>query len=328
MGLTAVRDGGAALRRVRCLAPRAMSRSPAAAAPDTPAPRARAELDRRARARARPRRASRPDREAAAPPAGRATPASRRPGCRRWSARPERAADVGEVASRRSRRARTARGRSAVTCCASAASRSSRHPSSTARSSATSVIGDAIATRRPMRVLDQRGIGLDRRADKGFARDEQDDEVRSPRRAAPSTLLFASASTCARTCCACRSMRGAALVRRGRLHRLEIRGERNLGVHDDLPAARQVHHHVRPLPPALALGRHLFDEVAMRAHPRQLGHSPERQLAPAPARLASVRDRQSPGLAGAARSGPRTSRLEARVGARARLLQPRASCSS
>ena len=68
-----------------------------------------------------------------------------------------------------------------------------------------------------------------------------------------------------------------------RLDRVEIRGERHLGVDDDDALGRQAHDHVGAQPAALAVHRLLLDEVAERRHAGELGDAAERDLAPASA---------------------------------------------
>src|SRR5262249_28368094 len=153
-------------------------------------------------------------------------------------------------------------------------------------------------------------------AEERFARNEQDDEVDCLLERLPVGLVRERLHVAAYLL-RVPLERSTAQVRCERLHRLEVPRERNLCVHDDLPATREVHHHVRTAPAPLALGRHLLDEVAVRAHSRQLRDPAQRQLAPAPARLRRAHGRRQ--AAGLLAEGPHL-RLEARVGARARLL--------
>ena len=70
------------------------------------------------------------------------------------------------------------------------------------------------------------------------------------------------------------------VVRRRR--RLQVGGERHLGVDDHVLAAGQPDHHVRPLP---ALHDHLLVEVHVRGHPGQFDDPAQLELAPAAAGL-------------------------------------------
>lgn len=71
----------------------------------------------------------------------------------------------------------------------------------------------------------------------------------------------------------------------GCLLRVEICGEGDLCIDDDLFPTRQAHDQVRPEPAVLGRGRDLLDEVAVRKHPGDLDDSLELNLAPAPPRV-------------------------------------------
>ena len=71
-------------------------------------------------------------------------------------------------------------------------------------------------------------------------------------------------------------MRVEARVTHGLVARLsgfQVRGQRDLGVHDDVLAAGQAHHHVRPLSALVGGDSHLLVEVAPGAHPGQFHHA-------------------------------------------------------
>ena len=133
-------------------------------------------------------------------------------------------------------------------------------------------------------VLDERWIGLRRGADERFAGNEHDDELGRRRELLPVRLggqrrhVFADLLRVA-------GQRGRALSVARRAHRLEIGGERYLGVHDDVAAAGQVHDHVGTQPAVLSLDRDLLDVVAVARQPGQLDDPVERDLPPPPPHL-------------------------------------------
>ena len=64
------------------------------------------------------------------------------------------------------------------------------------------------------------------------------------------------------------------LLRRGRPDRLEVRGQRNLGVDDDLSPARQVHDHVgAQTATTLPLDGDLLAVIAVLGQAGQLDHA-------------------------------------------------------
>ncbi len=71
------------------------------------------------------------------------------------------------------------------------------------------------------------------------------------------------------------------------LHRVEVGGQRDLGVDHDVLAAGQPHHHVRPVRP----GHRLLLEVAVRVHPRQLRDPTQLELSPPPPSLGTPQRR-------------------------------------
>ena len=62
--------------------------------------------------------------------------------------------------------------------------------------------------------------------------------------------------------------------------RIQIACQNGLGIHDDLPPARQLDHHVGTEPTAVDRDGLLLEKIAMCHHAGQLGHTLERDLAP------------------------------------------------
>ena len=97
--------------------------------------------------------------------------------------------------------------------------------------------------------------------------------------------LAASRSTCSRRCRACASEPGLAHRLVGGLGRLQVGGQRDLGVHHDVLAAGQPDHHVRAQRAVVGGHADLLVEVAPGAHPGQLDHPAQLHLPPPAAGL-------------------------------------------
>ena len=114
---------------------------------------------------------------------------------------------------------------------------------------------------------------------------------------------------CARRCRACAVEPLVARRLVGRLHRLQVGAERNLGVDDDLLTAGEMHDEVRTLLPAVTVGHaQLRGEVHVLGHAGGLDHPLELHLAPPPAYLRRAQGGDQLGGLGAQQLGRRAHR--------------------